>query len=80
MHTKEGDIYDGILRDIDMYMNLHLIDVTVTTSTHSLKRNAESLFIRGTSVRSIKPQKVLLEKHQQLLDRISKRYRFHVCV
>jgi len=50
IHTSEQDIYTGILRDFDMYVNISLRDAEFLISDGGEKRSIGDTIIQGNLV------------------------------
>ena len=60
--TKNGDSYEGTLIGCDLFMNLKLSHVIITSQAGKFAR-CEEVFIRGNNVKSIQFSPEVLEKH-----------------
>ena len=60
--TKNGDSYEGTLGGCDLFMNLKLTKVIITSQSGQFAR-CDEVFIRGNNIKSIQFSPEVLEKH-----------------
>lgn len=66
VETKNGESYDGTLKGLDSFMNVHLEKVTITSANGaSFSKCANQCFIRGNNVKAIQFDQEVVKKHQE---------------
>ena len=73
--TKNGESYEGQLEGCDNYMNLKLIEVTITSQNGKFHKSNE-VFIRGNNIKSIQFNEEVLRIHEANLKK--KCNKFHL--
>jgi U6 snRNA-associated Sm-like protein LSm4 len=59
---KNGESYEGTLAGCDLFMNLKLTKVIITTQNGAFSR-CDEVFVRGNNVKTIQFNPEVLEKH-----------------
>ncbi|KAL0212284.1 hypothetical protein RCL1_005910 [Eukaryota sp. TZLM3-RCL] len=61
VELKNGDLYHGKLQDCDVYMNLHLQDVSFTAKSDNSTSRLPEIYLRGMGVKYVKFDESLID-------------------
>ncbi|CAI2382686.1 unnamed protein product [Moneuplotes crassus] len=68
VETKSGETYDGKLEDTDRFMNMHLEDVILTSSTGDKFYKAKKVHLRGDKIKSLQMDPKVLTNHLDYIE------------
>eukprot|EP00924_Labyrinthula_sp_SR-Ha-C_P004130 snap_masked-scaffold_3-processed-gene-15.38-mRNA-1 protein AED:0.02 eAED:0.02 QI:0/-1/0/1/-1/1/1/0/118 len=74
VQLRDGESYIGTLKNCDVYMNINLEDVTLTSADGSSFFHLDEIYIRGPSIKYLRLNPDLLKEVQANEEKFGKRY------